>query len=52
MTKPNSNSNRTSKGEATRKRLLDAARIERMENDGEMELAAVAERAGGSPGLP
>lgn len=43
---------RGSKGEATRTRLLAAAQAELLAGEGEMELAAVATRAGVSPGLP
>ena len=41
-----------SRGAATRARLLEAARWELAEGRGEFELAAVAKRAGVSPGLP
>ncbi len=40
------------KGEATRERLLRSARDAIIDGGGEMELAAVAKRAGVSPGLP
>ncbi|MEM7135545.1 MAG: TetR/AcrR family transcriptional regulator [Myxococcota bacterium] len=43
---------RTPRGHATQRRLLEAARAELIENEGQMELAAVARRAGVSPGLP
>ncbi|MEM8609229.1 MAG: TetR/AcrR family transcriptional regulator [Myxococcota bacterium] len=42
----------TARGEATRQRLLAAAREQILSGEGEMELAAVAARAGVSPGLP
>lgn len=43
---------RTRRGAVTRERLLSAAREEIIDNQGAMELAAVAIRAGVSPGLP
>jgi len=43
---------RTARGESTRERLLEAARAEIIASQGAMELAAVAKRAGVSPGLP
>ncbi|MGB5810360.1 MAG: TetR/AcrR family transcriptional regulator [Polyangiales bacterium] len=43
---------RTPRGTRTRDRLLAAARAEILASSGEMELAAVAKRAGVSPGLP
>ena len=43
---------RTARGEATRQRLLRAAQEQILSGQGEMELAAVAARAGVSPGLP
>ncbi|MCA9621677.1 MAG: TetR/AcrR family transcriptional regulator [Myxococcales bacterium] len=42
----------TPRGQATRRRLLDAARAIIVERDGGMELGEVARRAGVSPGLP
>ncbi|MEN0063011.1 MAG: TetR/AcrR family transcriptional regulator [Myxococcota bacterium] len=42
---------RTPKGEATRQRLLNAAGAELVANDGVVEIAAVAQRAGVSPSL-
>lgn len=41
----------THRGDATRKRLIDAARDELLEADGVLEVARVAERAQVSPGL-
>jgi len=43
---------RTARGESTRERILEAARAEIIASQGAMELAAVAKRAGVSPGLP
>jgi len=42
---------RTPKGEATRRRLLEAAGAELLANDGAVEIAAVARRAEASPSL-
>lgn len=43
---------RTQRGTKTRERLLDAAIEELLASDGAMEFAAVAQRAGVSPGAP
>ena len=43
---------RTARGESTRERILEAARAEIIASQGGMQLAAVAKRAGVSPGLP
>jgi AcrR family transcriptional regulator len=42
----------TTKGATTRRRLLEAAQLELMEGNGEIELGAVARRASVSPGAP
>ncbi len=44
--------NRTERGRQTRRRLLEAATEELVAHDGVMDFAAVAERAGLSPGAP
>lgn len=49
---PTSSPTRTARGEATRLRLLRAAQEQILSGQGDMELAAVATRAGVSPGLP
>jgi AcrR family transcriptional regulator len=42
----------TTKGATTRKRLLEAAQVELVQGNGEIELGAVARRASVSPGAP